>query len=204
MRSLRFATPWRSKRSPDWIRGRHTLRIAKLGGARHEGIGDSHKLAGFLFAGRDGGVVLVEGEGTSEARKRFTKAHELGHFILQVLPGLEDRGRTADLFELSKPPQRFFRNECTPQDLTRMNNTPRESWLHEVRANYFAAELLMPAQEIREQLQQLGRGVLRPTAHELTTTLSRYFGVSREAMAIRLADLQAIEPAAGQGHLQVD
>lgn len=175
--------------------------MAKLGGACREDIGDNQKLAGFLFARSDGGVVLVEGEGTSEARKRFTKAHEFGHFILQVLPGLEGRGRTADLFELPKSSQRFFRNECTPQDLTRMNNSPRESWLHEVRANYFAAELLMPAQEIGEQLRQLGRAEVHPTADQMVAALSRQFGVSREAMRIRLTDLEAIEPVSGQGHL---
>ena len=171
--------------------------MAKLGGACREEIGDNHKLAGFLFARSDGGVVLVEGVGTSEARKRFTKAHELGHFILQVLPKREELAATPDLFAAPEATRRFFRAECTADDLTRIGPTSREQWLTEVRANHFAAELLMPADEIRNQLRQFRE----PPTCNLVVAMSRYFDVSRAAMEVRLADLQAIPAGSSQGNL---
>jgi transcriptional regulator with XRE-family HTH domain len=97
--------------------------------------------------------------------------------------------------------RRFFRSECTSEALTRLGPTPREDWLAEARANYFAAELLMPADEITVQLRRVAGPVARPSGEELIATLSRHFDVSRVAMEVRLADLQAIRAGSSQGNL---
>jgi Zn-dependent peptidase ImmA (M78 family) len=174
--------------------------ISKLGGVSADPPDHNHKLAGYLFMRDDAGVILVEGRDSGEGRKRFTKAHELGHFVLQVLQKREERA-TPDLFAPHHATRRFFRSECTSEDLTRVGPTSREDWLAEVRANYFAAELLMPADEITVQLRQVAGLGARPSGEELIATLSRHFDVSRAAMEVRLADLQAIPAGSSQGNL---
>jgi Zn-dependent peptidase ImmA (M78 family) len=175
--------------------------ISKLGGASGDPPDHNHKLAGYLFVRDDAGVILVEGHDSSEGRKRFTKAHELGHFVLQALEKREERTATPDLFARPQATRRFFRTECTPEDLTRSAPTPREDWLAEARANYFAAELLMPVDEIGKQLRRFGETRAQPPARELIAALSRHFGVSRAAMEVRLTDLQAVRVGDTQGYL---
>lgn len=70
-------------------------------------------------------------------------------------------------------------------------------WLSEVRANLFAAELLMPIDEIRARLREMGRLRLPLPATDLVRLLSKHFGVSQKAMSIRLADL-GVNEIAGQ------
>ena len=71
-------------------------------------------------------IVLNEAE--SPARKRFTLAHELGHWICQCLDG-----REAEVF-------------CRAEDVT-LDPATRAL---EREANVFAAELLMPEPAVRE------------------------------------------------------
>ena len=175
--------------------------ISKLGGVSADPPDHNHKLAGYLFMRDDAGVILVEGRDSGEGRKRFTKAHELGHFVLQVLQKREERAATPDLFAPHQATRRFFRSECTSEDLTRLGPTSREDWLAEARANYFAAELLMPADEITVQLRQVAGLRVPPSGEELIATLSRHFDVSRAAMEVRLGDLQAIPAGSSQGNL---
>jgi Zn-dependent peptidase ImmA (M78 family) len=175
--------------------------ISKLGGVSADPPGHNHKLAGYLFMRDDAGVILVEGRESGEGRKRFTKAHELGHFVLQVLQKREERAATPDLFARHQATRRFFRSECTSEDLTRLGPTSRDDWLAEARANYFAAELLMPADEITVQLRQVAGLRVPPSGEELIATLSRHFDVSRAAMEVRLGDLQAIPAGSSQGNL---
>lgn len=55
--------------------------------ASSEGIGDTNTepLAGFLFASGDAGYILVCSS-CPVTRRRFSVAHELGHFLLHYLP----------------------------------------------------------------------------------------------------------------------
>lgn len=73
-------------------------------------------------------LILVNG-GESEARRRFTIAHELGHWVCQCL-----EGHTAPLY-------------CRSEDI---GVDPRARAL-EREANVFAAELLMPETGVREE-----------------------------------------------------
>jgi Zn-dependent peptidase ImmA (M78 family) len=68
----------------------------------------------------------------SEARKRFTITHELGHFILH-----RNMYMTAST---SFPDQIFFRDE---------NNSPEE-----IEANKFAADLLMPEEIFKKYINE--------------------------------------------------
>jgi Zn-dependent peptidase ImmA (M78 family) len=56
----------------------------------------------------------------------------------------------------------------------------------EIKANFFAAELLMPMEEYR----RIGHEYPGAGQEELTAALMKRFGVSRSAAAIRVEELQ--------------
>ncbi|HYF78895.1 MAG TPA: ImmA/IrrE family metallo-endopeptidase [Symbiobacteriaceae bacterium] len=121
--------------------------------------------AGFL----DGDARLVVVEATHhEHRRRFSIAHEVGHFVLHYLP------RTA--------PGGIF--ACTSQDME-TNAVPAgggsaarlRHYRQEVEANQFAGELLMPEPSVRAMYKVTGGQVLK---------LARHFNVSPKAMEVRL------------------
>jgi Zn-dependent peptidase ImmA (M78 family) len=102
-----------------------------------------------------GPLVLLNGADHSN-RKRFTLAHELGHFVRRADEGTFEYVDRRDI-------------------LSAQGTDPDE-----IYANAFAANLLMPESEIL----RLHRGE-RATDLELALR----FGVSREAVGIRLANL---------------
>jgi len=105
-------------------------------------------------AGQDPVIVLSSAD--SKNRKRFTAAHELGHFI-------QRQGQAHyDYIDLRSP---LSGNGTDPD---------------EVFANQFAANLLMPEQAVREQVNA-GRPLFMIALH---------FGVSDEAMRYRLSKLK--------------
>lgn len=121
-------------------------------------------LSGVLY--REGGRTVLGVNGWhAEVRQRFTIAHELGHLQLHqdalFVDGLLQRDATS----------------------SRAVNT------HEIEANAFAAELLMPRHlllaELRERLPK--SGVADPA--KLTRQLAQKFEVSEQAMEFRLANL---------------
>lgn len=102
-------------------------------------------------------------------RRRFSVAHEVGHFVLHYLP---ERGR-AGLFT------------CTSRDMEE-SAVPAAGGaraLHvrrEVEANRFAGALLMPEESVRALHRVVGGRVL---------SLAKHFQVSAKAMEIRLTQL---------------
>ncbi len=94
-------------------------------------------------------------------RKRFTLAHELGHYLLHQQNDSE--------FE-----QIDFRDGIDFNGQGSYSSDP-----HEQEANAFAAELLMPEEQVKEYLKEYG-------SYELMAYL---FGVSYAAMKIRLKNL---------------
>ena len=106
--------------------------------------------------------ILVNA-GDSLVRQRFTIAHEIGHVVLGHL----DTAHTV------------YRD--TRQNYTLGNFDPRER-----DANYFAAELLMPADAVRVYAAE-EKGA---TIH----TLAERFQVSATAMEIRLKTLGILPP----------
>lgn len=106
-----------------------------------------------------GTIVLAEGR--KRERRRFSIAHELGHFLIPT-----HKGQAGDGFS------------CSIADL-RVGDTREHDRRQriEAEANRFAAHLLMPPTRIRSALT-----LRRPDLREIVR-LAGEFGVSREAMA---------------------
>jgi len=121
-------------------------------------VGDRHYSA-FLAAAS--GLIVVEAN-DHEHRRRFSIAHEIGHFVLHI----EEQG---NLFLCSQ--------EDMEQDRPRETEHQRQEW----EANLFAGELLMPEQPLL--------AMFRATGGRLGS-LARHFKVSQSALEIRLRRLR--------------
>jgi hypothetical protein len=137
-------------------------------GVRGDDLGDpAQPLAGFVFAAGAVGWAFVSA-GDPLTRRRFSAAHELGHFLLHR----ETMGR--------------FRAD-TMETLREADGGAADQMERE--ANRFAADLLMPAEVCRARAEELRarhgcgpRGVL---VYRLASELL----VSRDAMRFRLKSL---------------
>ena len=105
----------------------------------------------------NGSYKIVVNSAHARTRQRFTAAHELGHYIYH-----------RDLLGEGVGDNRAYRSEGT--DLPNPNIRP----IHERQANSFAANVLMPRHRLSNVLGQT------------TAALAQQFGVSQEAMRIRL------------------
>jgi len=113
------------------------------------------------------GVVLVK-KGTPLPRRRFTIAHELGHF----------------LSPWHIPPADGFK--CSAEDMLVLDATVMKNrQTMEAEANQFAAEVLMPRKMFMQQLRAAGGD---PTT-EVIEKLAGAMLVSHLAAARRLADV---------------
>lgn len=106
---------------------------------------------------RDGGYRIVVNSTHAPTRRRFTAAHELGHYIYH-----------RELLGEGVGDNRSYRTDGT--DRPNANIRP----VHERQANSFAANVLMP------------RHRLSDVAGQSTVALAQQFKVSPEAMRIRL------------------
>ncbi len=105
-----------------------------------------------------------------EPRRRFTIAHELGHFILH--------SKDTSLF-IDKVSKVMFRDS--------QSSTGEQ--LKEREANAFAAALLMPKDLIWEEASKLSE----EHKEDIVSELCKKFNVSEQAMGIRLANLGMLE-----------
>jgi hypothetical protein len=113
---------------------------------------------------RSEGIILVKNitDPRREPRRRFTIAHELGHFLMPS--------------HVPDQPGRFL---CKSSDLGRTNAKEGDRRQRmEVEANRFASLILMPPPVLRQAM----RGCRKPDLQHIPT-LARQFNVSREAMA---------------------
>lgn len=118
------------------------------------------------------GAILVA-KGRSSERRRYSIAHELGHFLIP-----------------SHRPSRSCSFECSLSDLHLLDPKDRDRRKRvESEANRFAAHLLMPPDQIRARIRR-GDSTL-----EAVVAMSREFGVSKEAMARSWVDANR-EPVA--------
>jgi Zn-dependent peptidase ImmA (M78 family) len=123
------------------------------------------------------GVLVVEnGRGSigynpkdSYTRRRFTVAHEMGHYVLHS----NANELFVDNFFLIK----FRKN----------NIYTKEEYSQEQEANAFAAALLMPEDFINKEL--LNKDVSNVDEGDFIEMLARKFEVSVAAMSFRLANL---------------
>lgn len=121
-------------------------------------------------------VIRVRRE-LAPARQRFVIAHELGHVALEGLTAGPFLDTEATIDERSA-------GESADDTAVRTYNT-RER--HEQEANLFALELLVPADELWQTIQQPGWCV---------ETLAGHFGVSLDVIRTQLVNVSCIEPLA--------
>ncbi len=134
-------------------------------------------LAGFLYANARSGYIFVR-RGDGLPRRRFTAAHELGHYQLHLAPELRRRDPAiAEMIE-------------TDEEITESGKT--ELAAMERQANHFAAELLMPENVCRSLHTSYSRKY-GTAARFLVYHLAGELLVSREAIAWRLYRLGLIE-----------
>lgn len=113
------------------------------------------EVSGALIKDQGKDPVIVLSEKDSKNRMRFTTAHELGHYI-------------------QRQNQDYYEYIDLRSPVSSAGNDPDE-----VFANQFAANLLMPAAAVREQVRS-GRPAFLIALH---------FGVSGDSMSFRLRNL---------------
>lgn len=118
---------------------------------REKDMGKSGGYDGCLVQKR---AIIVNSNIQHESRKKFTAAHELGHFLI--------KGHDEDLYN------------CFGKDIQRFYGTNQET-----EANKFAAEFLLPENRIKEVLRkksvsmQLAKKLSNEYGTSLTSTLLR-------------------------------
>jgi Zn-dependent peptidase ImmA (M78 family) len=127
------------------------------------------EIAGMLVSDGAASRICVR-KADARVRRRFTIAHEIGHFYLgHKFSGDQrvhvDRGH---VIRFRSP------KSSTGEDLM------------EVEANQFAASLLMPERLVREQVELQGGA---PVSDIAVTSLANDFDVSEQSMTIRLTVL---------------
>lgn len=134
-----------------------------LGLTIHE-VGMPDDISGILV--RVAGKCYIKvNVGHHENRKRFTIAHEIAHYILH-----------ADLFDSEIVDDKFYRS-------------PQISSMYESQANAYAAELLMPRHLIVSCYDELKKS----GAKSIIPRMAVDFGVSQQAMTIRLDNVRQVE-----------
>lgn len=118
------------------------------------------------IANRPSGIIAVR-KNMEDPRKRFTIAHEIGHF---VLPGHGEESRICDEEEIDAPADED--NDEANKD----NNDLEQA------ANKFAAELLMPSPVIRRIVTKCGISI------DTCEFVSDLFQVSLTAAAARCVE----------------
>ncbi len=168
------------------------------------------KLAGFLYVYeyRDCfyGCLLVEAN-DSIARRRFSAAHELGHYLLHFLPLLE-RGQRLSSEALVLTEGLSYSTDPEAEDgipfgqlQVARDSSPEARAISiniqqmEREANQFAAELLMPAPSCRALVEEFSPRFSK-RLRVLTRRLATEFLVSPEAMRWRLTSLGLLKDTA--------
>jgi Zn-dependent peptidase ImmA (M78 family) len=132
-------------------------------------------LSGFLFRDHKAGrTVIGANKSHHPNRLRFTIAHELGHFLLHA----------GEVIHLDEEPASFtvdFRN----------GRSSKGEDDNEKEANLFAAELLMPAKFLRQELE--GKHFDLLGNNKALEKLAKKYKVSLQALTFRLTNLGYIK-----------
>lgn len=127
-------------------------------------------LSGFLWR-RPSGAIIGVNSFHPRVRQRFTVAHEIGHYLLHDDEGLHvDR---AAHFRLRS-------------DLASQGTDPSE-----IEANGFAAEILIPRSLVEREMRRAKS--VDVLDDDFLGNLARKFGVSNQAMMLRLTNLGYID-----------
>ena len=146
-------------------------KIAKALGIKiHLGDVDDD-LSGFLYRDtKEKKIIIGANRSHHENRQRFTVAHELGHFFLHK----------GELVHFDSEPGAFMINLRDSESSRGEDNDERE-------ANFFAAELLMPAEFLAKDLEGQHLDLLEE--NKFIEKLARKYQVSVQALMFRLANL---------------
>jgi Zn-dependent peptidase ImmA (M78 family) len=148
------------------------------------------ELAGFLYASASYGCIFVEAN-DHLVRRRFTVAHEIGHYLLHFRPLLESAERDQENLELTEVSFRGANDDLRDEISGRIERLDRLSMQtvfppkrdYEFEANQFATELLLPENVIRGLF---ARAMLRFNDDDLVSYLASEMLVSLESMRWRL------------------
>ena len=128
-------------------------------------------LSGFLFRDKTNGrTVIGANKSHHPNRLRFTIAHELGHFLLHE----------GEVVHLDETPTAFSVNLRSGASASGLDDNEKE-------ANLFAAELLMPAKFLQEELE--GKRLDLLDDGDFLAKLSKKYKVSVQAITFRLTNL---------------
>ena len=166
-------------------------------GAIFEPIGSANQepLAGYIYVDSSNGYIFVERDDLL-VRRRFSVAHEFGHYVLHFYPLLRAE-RPSDSYEPLEITEglALFSADEDADDLPegRVVHTPD---LHlppydqmEKEANQFAAELLMPAEAVQYLFTRYAPDF---RGDDLIWRLATEMLVSGTAMRRRLRDLHLL------------
>ncbi len=160
--------------------------------------GEENELSGFLFACENAGIYhgyIFTESSDSTTRRRFSAAHELGHYLLHFLPMIEasEAFENDDMLIWTEGLSQASDETNAPAKIAKSEaDSPKYVWLNEREmereANQFAAELLMPAHICYELFEKYSRGS-RVTNAAIARQMATDTLVSFEAMKWRLNDL---------------
>lgn len=135
-----------------------------------------HELAGDV----SGVLILNDGKGTigvntehADVRKRFTIAHEIGHFVL----GHQREGSV--FVDQSRKQMVIYRDD----------KSSTGEYQQEREANAFAAALLMPVIILKDKVKDYSFSFIEEPEQPTIYRLAQEFDVSTNAMAYRLSNL---------------
>ena len=126
---------------------------------------------GYLISADGNWGIMLNSSIRSKARKRFTVAHELGHYYIDYHDGTN--------------------YQCFGRDIGSISPSIRQD---EREANEFAVELLMPDEAFRKDIQQRGislnaiNSIAAKYGTSMTSTAIRYARCSPEACAIVVSE----------------
>lgn len=138
----------------------------EIAGAEKREIDFGKELSGFAYQ-KKGVKIIGVSKNEPEERQRFTIAHELGHMFLH-------KGTAVNYDEASMM-------------LRPSGHVGTGLDIREIEANSFAAELLMPDEYIRADIQKLGKLDLEDKV--AVSKLAKKYKVSVPAMTVRLNNL---------------
>jgi hypothetical protein len=186
--------------------------LAERGAALGFGNRD-RPLRGLLLAWRGSGLILVDGS-LPMPERRFTVAHELGHFLLDYLePRVQVLRKAPDLLEVLDGHRRATTQDRTHAVLERiklgvhthlLDRDPHGGAAPDVErgedlSSRFALELLSPWNAVRTALRRLPDGVPWATRlEEATRRLEAEFDLPKDAARARArAALESMEKGPG-------
>ncbi|MCY7374867.1 MAG: ImmA/IrrE family metallo-endopeptidase [Pyrinomonadaceae bacterium] len=162
---------------------------------------DERKLSGFLYTAKFGehlqGCIFTD-KSEPTARRRFSAAHEFGHYLLHFLQLLE----ITDAENLFLTESLAFGAEAENEaeiemaqdfDFKKLGVADKKQM--EAEADFFAAELLMPRNACR-QANEFLKGFAGKNKRAVINYFATEFLVSFEAMKRRLEDLKMFEKEA--------